>query len=303
MHVTVCIGTRNRERMCVAAVQSVMRSDYEDFDVLVIDQGDDSTLGERLTEQFGPDARIRHVSSSRAGASAARNSGAALARGPIVAFTDDDCEVAPEWLTAIVRAFEQEPRVAVVFGTVRSGVEREGGFVPDYPILRPRLLTRPVEMWRSHGISANMAFRIERLRDVGGFDEVLGHGAPLPSCEDWDVAYRVLKSGGWVLELPDAVVVHYGFRTWDQARSLMRTTGFAAGATWMKHLRLLDIFVVPTLALNAFHGVSWQRVARLQSRSGAMWPVTYLRGVLASFRYDVDRADRTYRMKPQVANP
>lgn len=298
MHLTVCVGTRGGDATCVATIRSILRSDYDDFDVVVVDQGCDPALAQALQREFGSDSRFRHVPSDRVGLSAARNVATSVAQGPLLAFTDDDCEVAHDWLTALVSAFEKQPCVGLVFGSVESGTLRAGGFVPNYEIQRLRLLTKPVQMWRSHGIGANMAMRLQALREVGGFDEILGTGAPLASCEDWDIAYRVLKSGGWVLELPEAHVVHFGFRTWDQARTLMRRTGFAAGATWMKYLRLRDPAILPTLLLNAFHGISWPRLLLFRRRSGATWPVTYAMGIAASFRFAVDKENRVYRARP-----
>lgn len=297
MHVTVCVGTRGVDATCVATIRSILRSDYDDFDVVVVDQGRDPVVAEALRREFGSDSRLRHVPSNRVGASAARNVAASVARGPLLAYTDDDCEVAPDWLASFVSAFETQPRVGLIFGSVKSGTLRTGGFVPEYLIPRARLLTKPVQMWLSHGISANVAIRLQTMRLVGGFDEILGSGAPLPSCEDWDIAYRVLRSGSWVLELPESQVVHFGFRTWDQARTLMRRTGFAAGATWMKYLRLRDGAILPTLLLNAFHGISWPRLLLFQRRSGATWPVTYAMGLAASFRFAVDKRDRVYRAR------
>jgi len=298
MHVTVCVGTRGGDARCVATIRSILRSNYDDFDVVVVDQGRDPVVAQALQREFGSDLRLRHVTSNRVGASAARNVAANVARGPLLAYTDDDCEVAPDWVSTFVSAFEMRPRVGLIFGSVKSGTLRTGGFVPDYQIQDAQLLTKPVQMWRSHGISANMAVRLQTIRLVGGFDEILGSGAPLPSCEDWDIAYRVLKSGSWVFELPESHVVHFGFRTWEQARTLMRRTGLAAGATWMKYVRLRDFAILPTLILSAFHGISWPRLLLFRKRSGATWLVTYAMGIAASFKFAVDKQNRVYRAKP-----
>ena len=75
------------------------------------------------------DSRIRYVHTDRVGLSCGRNDGIAVSRGDVVAFTDDDCIVQPDWLSAIDVEM-QDPRVAGVFGRVlpneyrgRSGID------------------------------------------------------------------------------------------------------------------------------------------------------------------------------------
>src|SRR6202020_59640 len=60
----------------------------------------------------------RVVRESRPGISAARNRGVAVATGEIIAFTDDDVQVHPGWLSAIGRRFARQPHVSAVSGLV-----------------------------------------------------------------------------------------------------------------------------------------------------------------------------------------
>ena len=57
------------------------------------------------------------------------------------------------------------------------------------------------------------------MGEACGFDEQLGPGGRLRSGEDRDLAARALAAGWWVLQIPDAFVIHHGFRTWLQGRS------------------------------------------------------------------------------------
>src|SRR5262249_45518976 len=158
-----------------------------------------------------------------------------------VAFTDDDCEVAPLWLELFVKYFGAHPEVGQICGAVIPAPhDPSQGFIPDYPIQTPRCISSPWRKWRAGGILANMAFRLDVLRAVGPFDEVLSPGSPLYNYEDGDMTYRVLKAGYTVLNLPDAYVVHHGFRNWQQGQVLMRRVGVAIGAACMKHVRLRD---------------------------------------------------------------
>ena len=116
--VSVVIATRNRPESVAAAVRSVLETSGPAFELLVADQSSDGATEDRLKE-FAADHRVVHVAlGPRPGLSRARNDVIARARGEIIAITDDDCEVAPDWLDAITRAFTREPGLGVLFGNV-----------------------------------------------------------------------------------------------------------------------------------------------------------------------------------------
>lgn len=114
--VSVVLPTANRPRQLRRALRSVMAQRYERFEVLVVDDGghEDSRA---VVDELG-DPRIRWSSIPRAGVSAARNAALDLARGEIVAYLDDDNLMDPEWLYAVVWAFEQRPDNEVLYGAI-----------------------------------------------------------------------------------------------------------------------------------------------------------------------------------------
>jgi len=297
-HVTVCICTRDRGPSIATTLRSLIASDYKNFDVVVVDQ---STTGETartvndvdITIEDGQ--RFTYVRSHSVGLSAARNVALAHARGPVIAFTDDDCEIPPKWLRHIVQHFHHNPDVGEILGAVLAGPhDSHAGFIPDYPLSRRRRISSPWMKWREGGIGANMSFRLDVLHAVGPFDEVLGAGGPLHSCEDGDMTYRVLRAGYTVLNVPDTYVIHHGFRTWEQGKVLMHRTGVGVAAAYIKHARLGDPAVLPTLIVEWLRCISWPRLLRLRRHSGLGRFLSYARGMAISFRYAVDPAQRTY---------
>ena len=86
--VTVVIPTYNRGAVLTNSVQSVLDQSYDDLEVIVVDDG--STDQTREVVRKMDDPRICYVYQPNAGACAARNHGAALARGKYVAFHDSD---------------------------------------------------------------------------------------------------------------------------------------------------------------------------------------------------------------------
>jgi len=295
MHVTVCICTRDRGPTVARSLRSVFASRYDDYDVVVIDQSTSDDTERTIEHLEVPRRRLTYVRSQTAGSSIAHNLAAEHAQGPIVAYTDDDCEVSPDWLRLIAAYFQANPNVGEVCGAVVAGPhEQEQGFVPDSVITRAELTSSPWLKWRERGIGANMAFRLDVLRAVGPFDVALGPGAPLRSCLDGDMSYRVLKAGYAVLDVQDAYVIHHGFRTWEEGTTLLRGVGLGMGAAYMKHLRLGDVAVIPTLLWEWAGCISWGRLIKFQRRSGLARFAFYAKGMLTSFQYRIDRSRRIY---------
>jgi hypothetical protein len=154
--------------------------------------------------------------------------------------------------------------------------------------------------WRERGIGANLAFRLDVLRHLGPFDEELGPGAPLPACEEGDLAYRLLRAGVPVLIDPTICVMHDVLRTWDDGQRFMRDTGVGIAAAHMKQLRMGDIAVIPVLLAEWLRCVRWRRALLFRSHSGLARFGFYAVGILVSFRYQIDRQSRTYVVCPSV---
>src|SRR4029079_1375471 len=96
---------------------------------------------------------------------------------------------------------------------------------------------------RARGMGAGMAVRRRAVLSLGGFDEQLGPGGRLRSGEARDLAARALVAGWWVLQIPDAYVVHHGFRTWVEGRSLTRRDWFGIGAAYAKQLKIGNLAI------------------------------------------------------------
>jgi hypothetical protein len=100
------------------------------------------------------------------------------------------------------------------------------------------------------GGGLNMAFRVETLRDIGGFDPLLGPGAPLRSADDHDVLYRLLRGGWEVAYDPEVVISHYPVRDAMDHERNERDYAFGTGAWAAKGWRQGD----------PFPGRVWRRV-------------------------------------------
>jgi len=171
--------------------QTLKPSEYE---LIVIDDGStDETAA--VCREFAERARARCVvivQPQNAGPAAARNAGLAEARADVIAFTDADCHVAPDWLERGLAGFATEPDLAGIEG-------------PTVPLGETGTLTHQMRnetggLW----MTCNMMYRRAWLDEVDGFDERFR----LAFLEDSDVALGVQERGGRIAWDPSVVVQH-----------------------------------------------------------------------------------------------
>ena len=293
MHVSVCICTRDRGGLIRRTLDSVLASTHQDHDLVIVDQssGDETS---RVVEAYLTTGKVLYLRSHATGVSRARNLALQNAAGPIVAMTDDDCEVDPDWLERIVRHFGANPDVGQVQGDVEGPQNLEGGFAIDARIHSFRRISSPWLKWADLGIGANRAFRKDVLAAVGPFDEILGPGAPLFASEDGDMTYRVLRAGYDVVNAPDVHVIHHAVRGGRDGQLFMRRVSFGVAAAYMKHVRMGDVAVVPTLLYECFRCIQWRRLITLRKPFGLARFAFFLYGIRASFRYPIDSRRRVY---------
>jgi glycosyltransferase involved in cell wall biosynthesis len=181
----VVIPVLNRPVAIRRAIESVLAQTFQDFEVIVVDDG--STDETVAAVQAFADRRIRLIRHDRRrGGSAARNSGIRASSAPYVAFLDSDDEWLPTKLERQVEVFERSDEdLALVYagaewvypnGTVQTITGRR------YADLALQLLTVNVVGETSVGMVRRTA-----LGAIGGFDETL------PSCQDMDLWLRLCE--------------------------------------------------------------------------------------------------------------
>jgi GT2 family glycosyltransferase len=166
--------------------------------VVVHDSGDDT---ERLLAAHGLTAggvfRRLRLAPGTGTAPRQRNVGWRDARAPLVAFTDDDCRPAPEWLEQLLRAARSAP------GAVVQGKTKPDPYEAEIMNWAPRARSIDVDPPGPHAQTCNILYPRAVLERIGGFDESFRTAG-----EDWDLALRARKSGAGYVGAPDAVVYH-----------------------------------------------------------------------------------------------
>jgi len=298
--VTVVIPTRDRGSGPVGSLARLLAVDDPRFAARVVDQSVDHTTQEALAK-LGPDPRLHYQRSATRGISAALNVGIEAAESELIAITGDDCEPSATWLNEMIAPFALDPRIGVVFGTILAGAHDESvGFVAGYECSDVVHAKGIRDQHRIGGTSACMALRKHVWEALGGFDEMLGVGAPLRAAEDLDFTLRALLHGVHVYETPAAKVVHRGFYPWAERAALIERNWFGTGAAFAKCLRRGQ----PAALLNLGH-LAWRWAsagpspvaAGLGDRPvpGSMIAAALTRGFLSGVRTPVDRASGHYR--------
>lgn len=286
------ICTRNRPESLVAAVRSLLQDAAENFDLTVVDQSD-GTETEAALASIRADSRLRYYRSQRRGKGAALNEGLALARGTVVACTDDDCLAPPGWVEAMTHTLRSQPNTAVVFCRVLPVPhDQSAGFVPTYEIAASRRLQSVKDASRGIGIGAGMAVDREIVAAMGGFDEFIGPGGRVPAGDDWDIAMRALLMGHAVYETAAISIVHDGFRTFAEGRAHARRDWQGIGTVFAKPLRAghWKAVVVPA-RLFSVHAV-WPvvlDVLSLRKPRGVGRITAFVRGFIVGLSTPVDK--------------
>jgi glycosyltransferase involved in cell wall biosynthesis len=233
--VSVVVCTRGRPGLlhrCLSAITAATAGAGQvPVEVIVVDNGPDE-LTREVTGAFGS---VRYVAEPVTGLDVARNRGLQAATGDVVAFTDDDVVVDPGWIAELISAWRSRPGSLVVTGRVlplaqdtKAQVlfEECGGFTPGDPGHRESV---PAERaWAEaagFGAGCNMSVRRQDLLDLGGFDENLDTGPPLPGGGDLELFHRVIQLPGGISYAPRAIVFHEHRRTMKELRRQYRSWG------------------------------------------------------------------------------
>src|SRR5262249_35097739 len=110
--VSVVIPTYNAGADVVEAVQSVLAQTYQEFEILIVDDGSTDDT-ETALRRFGE--RVRYFKQDRSGPSAARNRAILNARGAYLAFLDADDLWLPEKLDRQVRFLDARPQMVLAY--------------------------------------------------------------------------------------------------------------------------------------------------------------------------------------------
>lgn len=223
------VPARNAAATIGRSLEALARQDLaHTFEVIVVDDGSEDETAAIAAKVDGP---VRVVHQPHQGQAAARNRGAAVASGEMLAFTDADCFPRPDWLREGLAALEQAD---LVQGPVRADPRAKRG-----------PFDRTVEVSAEAGLyeTANLLVRRSLFDQLGGFEDWL----PIPGkqlAEDLWFGWRARRSGARITFSEEAVVDHAVFPRGarDYVAERTRLVYFPAIAAKMPELRQTAFF-------------------------------------------------------------
>lgn len=234
--VSVVMPTKNRAAAIAMAVASLFNGRYTNFELLVVDQSNNTATSEALS-RFMDDPRFHYRVNRRpgVGAPSSRNIGLALSNGELLVMVDDDVTMPVDWLERIVAEFAADPAVEVVIGRLTAPpYDRSTGYIPEfYP-------HRYLDGWRLVTVvsAANIALRRSLLERIGGYDELVGPGGRFGIGDDSDFALRMLQARANWKPCPEIEVIHtHGFRPHGDGEQLKRDYQNGIGAVFGRAAR------------------------------------------------------------------
>src|SRR5713226_4457479 len=118
--VSVIVPAYNEERVIEATIRSLLNSDYENFEIIVVDDGSQDRTSEVVREQFGDEPLVRLFTGPNAGKASALNLGMRYAQGDVIVALDADTQFPGETIRALARRFV-DPQVGAVAGNAKVG--------------------------------------------------------------------------------------------------------------------------------------------------------------------------------------
>ena len=245
--VSIIIPAYNCENTIGKCLDSLLKLDYPDYEIIIIDDGSTDSTPEILKQS----PKVKTIRTQNSGPSRARNIGIKEAKGDFIAFTDADCIVDRNWIKELFRGFvsdkvagvggdQQSPEDETPFGKDVQDFMKFVGIVGDYMKHHMDILKT------SHNPTCNVLYKKTVLLEAGLFDEALWPG------EDVDID-RKIKRKGWLLYYnPNAVVQHYRPQNPGSFNKMMKRYGWAQGYLVRKYGLFRLIQMEPLFILFLF---------------------------------------------------
>jgi len=190
--VTIIIPTYNRRQQLLAAIESVIKQTYMDWELIVVDDGSqDGTID--AIQPYLADGRLRYLPQANAGRSAARNNGARHANGEWLSFLDSDDLYLAATLAEHQSALSQSPDVSLFFGGYEY-INDEGVRLGERRPWEECGLNLIDLLFNCPGTPGSILIRRDWFERSHGFDPNLN------MAEDWDLFLRLAQLGcptGW----------------------------------------------------------------------------------------------------------
>jgi len=262
-------------------LESVVAGDTWPAQVVIVDQGRQAGIATLAEELRGRGLDILYLPSNRIGKSVALNMGIARVRTRFFAITDDDCPVAPDWLTRLGERLRRHES-AIVTGRVDAG---EGEVQLSVVTSDVEVIQRRPALRFDRLSGGNMGMSLEAAHKVGPFSEE----PAMRHAEDTEFAYRALRAGVPIVYAPEVAVRHLGWRDEAAREDRYRNYARSHSAFFGKYLRQGDGFMILRMLVHLFRSLRRWLAGTLRgdlesARNGKAYVTELLPGLLAGWR-------------------
>jgi len=190
---SIVIPTYNRATLLARTLESVLKQAFLDYEIIVVDDGSNDGTMESL-QKYVTARRLKLLMQSNKGAGAARNLGAAKAKGDYLAFLDSDDLWFPWTLASFVELIRKYDRPAVLASRLMNFVnEKELEFAHQKPAEAKAFSDYLSSSRAGYFVGAGMSvLRREEFLKSGGFTE------KRINAEDHDLILRMGEARGFV---------------------------------------------------------------------------------------------------------
>ncbi|MBM3289167.1 MAG: glycosyltransferase family 2 protein [Candidatus Hydrogenedentes bacterium] len=228
--VSVIVPTHNRAAFLPAHIERVLDQSFADYEAIYVNDSSTDDTARVLDACADKSAgRMRVVMAQCSAPGPARNAGAAVARGELLLFADDDVAVPPDWVARMVAAHDAHPDAALCGGIAPASMVND---IERYLHCRVQgALGRAEGKVRA---APMMNFLVPRaaFQQVGGFLDT-----PLRAAEDWEFCRRLRAAGRPIWYEPGIEVTHTYQHDLGPALHRMRDAGAAGVYVWLLHHR------------------------------------------------------------------
>ena len=179
--ISVIIPTYNRGWTVCEAIESVLGQDYENFELIVVDDGSTDNT-QNLLEKYGN--KIKVVFQNNRGVSSARNTGIKQAKGTYIALLDSDDLWEKNKLSVQMNFFDHNPN-ALICQTEEIWIRNGKRVNPKIKHQKPSGMIFEESLYLCLVSPSAVMIKKRLFNLVGFFDE------NLPACEDYDMWLRI----------------------------------------------------------------------------------------------------------------
>lgn len=189
---SVIIPTYNRKDRVINAIESVLAQSFQDFELIVVDDGSTDSTHE-IVEKI-EDPRLRYIYQVNKGAPVARNTGISAAQGAYVSFLDSDDIFLPNKLERIAEEIQKFPEEAILISSHRRvKADKSSIYYNPEKCLTPPEFKRLLHYHIIDSSTSGLVIKRASLLERGGFDSTL------KCIQDRELLFRMCHHHGCVL--------------------------------------------------------------------------------------------------------